>query len=106
MASNPDWLTSSIRKRQASMVMAQPPQSINRLIRCRMAGRECAPPLVKRHGDIILFQRISGGWEYRYTNNGGTYRGFHRDSVLARTRLFRQLGWDRQRFESAEFKRF
>lgn len=71
-----------------------------------MAGRECAPPLVKRHGDVILFQRISGGWEYRYTSNGDTYRGFHRDPVLARTRLLRQLGWDRQRFDSAEFKRF
>lgn len=71
-----------------------------------MAGSECAPPLDKRHGDITLFQRISGGWEYRYTSNGDTYRGFHRDPVLARTRLLRQLGWDRQRYDSAEFKRF
>jgi hypothetical protein len=71
-----------------------------------MAGRECVTPLVKRHGDIILFQRISDGWEYRYTSNSETYRGFHRDPVLARTRLFRQLGWDRQRFDRAEFKRF
>lgn len=71
-----------------------------------MAGSECVTPLVKRHGDIILFQRISGGWEYQYTSNGDTYRGFHRDPVLARTRLFRQLGWNLKRFVSAEFKRF
>jgi hypothetical protein len=63
-------------------------------------------PTVKRHGDVILFQRIGGGWEYRYISDCEAYRGFHHDPVLARTGLFRQLGWDRQRFESAEFKRF
>jgi hypothetical protein len=71
-----------------------------------MAGSECDLLTTKQHGDVILFQRISGGWEYRYTSNGETYRGVHHDPVLARTRLFRQLGWDRQRFESAEFRRF
>ena len=71
-----------------------------------MAGREAEARAVNRHGDVILFQRIGGGWEYLYTSNCDTYRGFHHDPVLARTRLFRQLGWDRQRFDSAEFKRF
>jgi hypothetical protein len=71
-----------------------------------MSGSDGDLPMTKRCGDVILFQRISGGWEYRYTSNCDTYLGFHRDPVLARTRLFRQLGWDRQRFEGAEFKRF
>jgi hypothetical protein len=57
-------------------------------------------------GDVILFQRISGGWEYRYSRDGDTYRGFHHDSVLARTHLLRQLGWERWRFERAQFRRF
>lgn len=71
-----------------------------------MTGRDCERPTAWRCGDVILFQRIDGGWEYQYINDGESYRGFHRDPVLARTRLFRQLGWDRQRFDSAEFKRF
>ena len=57
-------------------------------------------------GDVILFQRISGGWEYRYSHDGETYRGFHHDPVFARTHLLRQLGWERWRFERAQFRRF
>ena len=71
-----------------------------------MAGSECERPMAKRCGDVILFQRIDGGWEYQYISDCETYRGFHRDPVLARTLLFRQLGWDRPRFDSAEFRRF
>ena len=71
-----------------------------------MSGSDGDRSIAKRGGDVILFQRISDGWEYRYTNNCETYRGFHHDPVLAKTGLFRQLGWDRQRFEGAEFRRF
>ena len=60
----------------------------------------------ERRGDVILFQRISGGWEYRYSHDGETYRGFHYDQALARTHLLRQLGWERWRFERAQFRRF
>ena len=44
--------------------------------------------------DVNLFQRISGGWEYRYTRDGVTYSGFDHDPVLARAQLFRRLGQD------------
>jgi hypothetical protein len=64
-----------------------------------MGGRE-------GRGDVILFQHISGGWEYRYSHDGETYSGFHHDPVLARTRLLRQLGWERWRVERAQFRRF
>jgi hypothetical protein len=57
-------------------------------------------------GDIILFQRVGGGWEYRYTSDGATYTAFAYDAGLAKARLMRQLGWDRQRFERADFRRF
>ena len=60
----------------------------------------------KQYSDTIMFQRISGGWEFQYTADCQTCRGFHRDPVLARRRLFNQLGWDQERFDSAEFKRF
>ncbi|MBB1077479.1 hypothetical protein HUU62_24050 [Rhodoferax sp. 4810] len=53
-----------------------------------------------------MFQRISGGWEYRYSRGGETWRGFDGDSALAKARLKRQLGWDRQRFERSDFRRF
>jgi hypothetical protein len=56
--------------------------------------------------DVILFQRISGGWEYRYTSHCETYRGFDYDQPQARTRLLRMLGWERWRIERAEFRRF
>jgi len=59
--------------------------------------------------DIILFQLISGGWEFLFTaSDGMIYRSFHREPTLARTRLLRQLGWDKRRFDSAEsdFRRF
>jgi len=56
--------------------------------------------------DIILYQRISGGWEYRYTSNGETYLGFSYDPVRAKARLLLQLGWDRRRFDCAQFRRF
>jgi hypothetical protein len=64
-------------------------------------------PLASRNGgDIILFQRISCGWEYRYTSEGDTWSAFDCDPAQAKTRLKRQLGWDRQRFERADFRRF
>lgn len=56
--------------------------------------------------DVILFQRVSGGWEYRFTKDCETYRGFDYDPILARTRLLNQLGWDRRRFDQADFRRF
>ena len=30
--------------------------------------------------DVILFQRIRGGWEYEYSSDGETYRGFDYDT--------------------------
>lgn len=56
--------------------------------------------------DVILFQRISGGWVYEYTHDGETYRGVDHDPAQARARLLRQLGWDKRRFDRAEFRRF
>jgi hypothetical protein len=56
--------------------------------------------------DIILYQRISGGWEYQYTSHCETYRGFADDPVQARARLLHQLGWDQRRFDRAQFRRF
>lgn len=56
--------------------------------------------------DIILFQRINGGWEYQYTSAGELYRGFDHDPVRARIQLLRQLGWDRWRIDHAKFQRF
>ena len=56
--------------------------------------------------DVILFQRISGGWIYEHTSDGETYRGFDFDPTQARARLSRKLGWDRRRFDRAEFRRF
>ena len=56
--------------------------------------------------DVIVFQRISGGWIYEYTSNGETYRGSDYDPAQARARLFRTLGWDRRRFDRADFRRF
>lgn len=71
-----------------------------------MAGCECDMPTVKRQADVILFQRIGGGWEFLYTSDCDTYRGFLHDLVLARALLLRQLGWDRQRFDRADHRRF
>jgi len=56
--------------------------------------------------DIILFQRISGGWEYQYTCNGETYSGFDYDATIARAKLLKKLGWNKRRFDSADFRRF
>jgi hypothetical protein len=56
--------------------------------------------------DIIMFQRISGGWEYSYTSAGETYRGFDCDPVIARAKLLRQLGWDRWRLDRVVYRRF
>ncbi len=56
--------------------------------------------------DIILFQRISGGWEYQYTCNGETYSGFDYDPAIARAKLLKKLGWNKRRFDSADFRRF
>ncbi len=56
--------------------------------------------------DVILFQRVGGGWEYHFTKDCETYRGFAYDPILAKARLFKQLGWDRLRFDRAEFRRF
>jgi len=57
--------------------------------------------------DVILFQRVGGGWEFRYTSSEGeTYTAFAYDWLLAKARLFKQLGWDRLRFDRAEFRKF
>ena len=56
--------------------------------------------------DVIVFQRISGGWVYEYTREGETYRGFDHDPAKARSRLLRRLGWDQRRFDRADFRRF
>lgn len=71
-----------------------------------MAGREGEASAVSQCGDVILYQRIDGGWEYQFIGDGDTYRGFHCNPALARTLLLRQLGWDRLRFDRAEFRRF
>ena len=55
--------------------------------------------------DIIVFQRIRGGWEFEFSRDGETFRGFDHDPAQARTRLFRLLGWDRRRFDKADFRR-
>ena len=56
--------------------------------------------------DVILFQRISGGWVYEYTRDGETDRGCDHDPAQARARLLRVLGWDKKRFDKADFRRF
>lgn len=57
--------------------------------------------------DIILFQRISGGWEFQYTSDScDTYTGFGYTAAEARAKLFRQLGWTDYRFNRADFRRF
>jgi hypothetical protein len=61
----------------------------------------------RRSSDVILFQRVGGGWEFRYTSSAGeTYTAFAYDWLLAKARLFKQLGWDQLRFGRAEFRRF
>ena len=55
--------------------------------------------------DVIVFQRISGGWVYVYTREGETYRGIDHDPAQRRSRLLRQLGWDKRRFNDADFRR-
>jgi len=71
-----------------------------------MAGSDTESPVSQCHGDVILFQRISGGWEYRFTSDCDTYRAFDYDPVLAKARLLRQLGWHQWRLDRAQFKRF
>ena len=56
--------------------------------------------------DVIVFQRISGGWVYEYTRAGETYRGCDHDPAQARSRLLRRLSWDKRRFNRADFRRF
>lgn len=57
--------------------------------------------------DIILFQRISGGWEFSYTGNDcDTYTGFGYTAAEARSKLFRKLGWTDCRFNRADLRRF
>ena len=55
--------------------------------------------------DIIVFQRIRGGWDFEFSRDGETYRGFDHDPSQAKARLFRLLGWDRRRFDKADFRR-
>jgi hypothetical protein len=64
------------------------------------------PQICRNSRDVILFQRISGGWEYRNSSGGDTWSAFDFDPAQAKARLKRQLGWDRQRFERADFRRF
>lgn len=54
--------------------------------------------------DVILFQRIRGGWEYEYSSDGETFRAFDYDPAQARARLLRQLGWEKWRFSRADFR--
>jgi hypothetical protein len=56
--------------------------------------------------DLILYQRISGGWEYRFSSNGETYRSFDDDPATAKAKLLRQLGWTQWRWDRAVFRRF
>lgn len=56
--------------------------------------------------DVILFQHISGAWVYEYTREGEAYRGVDPDPAQARARLLRVLGWERRRFDHADFRRF
>lgn len=56
--------------------------------------------------DIILYQRIAGGWEYQFTRDGESYKGFDADPAQARAKLLRLLGWDSRRFERAQFCRY
>ena len=56
--------------------------------------------------DVILFQRISGGWVYEYSRDRETYRAFDYDPASARASLLRRLGWDKKRFDRADFRRF
>ena len=56
--------------------------------------------------DVIVFQRISGGWVYEYTRDGETYRGCDHDLGQARACRLRMLGWDKKRFDKADFRRF
>jgi hypothetical protein len=56
--------------------------------------------------DVILYQRIGGGWEYRCLSGGETYVAFAFDASLAQLRLMRQLGWGERRFYSADFRKF
>lgn len=58
------------------------------------------------HMDVILFQRIRSGWEFEYSSDGETYRGFDYDPAQARSRLLRQLGWCQWRIDRADFRRF
>lgn len=60
----------------------------------------------RSHADVILFQRISVGWEYRYTSDCDVWRAFDHDPAQAQIRLRRLLGWNRQRFDRARFRRF
>ena len=56
--------------------------------------------------DVILFQRISGGRVYEYTSDGETYRAVDCGPAQAIAGLLRKLGWDKRRFERADFRRF
>ena len=56
--------------------------------------------------DIILFQRISGGWEFQYTSDGQIYRGIDPDPAITKVKLLRQLGWFERRVERAVLRRF
>lgn len=56
--------------------------------------------------DIILWQKIGGGIEYRFTSWGETYIGAGFDHETARRALFNKLGWTSARFQRADFRRF
>lgn len=56
--------------------------------------------------DIIMLQRIWGGWEYRYTSNGDIHRAFDHDTAMVKAKLLRQLGWDRWRLDRVAYRRF
>jgi hypothetical protein len=57
--------------------------------------------------DVILFQRISGGWEYRYaTDYCEEYVAWAETGTAARAKLARILGWPANRFNKADFRKF
>ena len=57
--------------------------------------------------DIILFQKISGGFEFRYsTDYCEEYTSWAPTAAQARAKLQRILGWDAIRFNKADFRKF
>jgi len=71
-----------------------------------MDANDPSSPRERQSSEVILFQRVGGGWEFRYTSEYETYTAFAYDAGLANARLMRQLGWDQRRFFGADFRKF